>query len=614
MKRKHKVVIVRLLMAVLIVVISLVFPIRANKWLTVCSLIIPYLIVGYDILWSAIRNIFRGQLFDENFLMAIATVGAFGIGEYYEAVGVMIFYQTGELFQSIAVGKSRRSIAELMDIRPDSATVLRDGCEQTVFPDEIAIDEIIIVRVGEKIALDGEIIEGVTAVDTAALTGESLPVDKKVGDKVISGSVNMSGVIKVRVEKLFAESTVSKILELVEDSAAKKAKSEKFITRFARYYTPCVVVGAILIAVIPPVFFGEWSEWIRRSLVFLMISCPCALVVSVPLSFFGGIGGASRKGILIKGANYIEALAAIDCVMLDKTGTLTVGEFCIKNISAFGIEKAELLEIAAHAESFSIHPIAESIVREYGEEIDRERIGEISELAGMGVRAVFDGKVVSIGNLALMERDSVEIPVCELAGTVIHISRDGKYLGYIVLGDRVKNDAKRALEDLGAEGIKETVMLTGDSRESAETVGRELGVDKVYSELFPSDKVRRLEEAIAEGRKVCFVGDGINDAPVLSRADVGIAMGAMGSDAAIEAADVVIMDDSPLKIAVAIKISRKTMRIVRQNIVFALSVKGVILFLGALGWVNLWVAIFGDVGVMILAVMNAMRSMRLLNR
>ena len=611
MKRKHKLMIFRLAAALLLTAVSLLLPIKENRWLFLAVLAIPYLIVGYDVLWSAVRNIFHGQLFDENFLMAIATVGAFCIEEYYEAVGVMIFYQTGELFQWLAVGKSRRSIAELMNIRPDSATVLRGGTEESVYPDEVEIGETILIRAGERIALDGEIIEGATTLNTSALTGESLPIDKREGDKVISGSVNLSGTIKVRVEREFSESTVSKILELVQNSASKKARAENFITRFARYYTPCVVVGAVALALLPPLMFlGAWSEWIRRALVFLMISCPCALVISVPLSFFGGIGGASRKGILIKGANYMETLSKVDTVVLDKTGTLTCGRFGIAEISAVGVSQDELLELAAYAESYSNHPIAESIVLAYGKEIDKGRISEVSELAGMGIRAAIDGKAVRVGNSLLMEKAGVSVSENGEVGTVVHVSREEEYLGYIVIRDIVKPDAKDAMLCLKRKGIKENIMLTGDSRSVADSVGAETGIDRVYSELLPADKVAIVESLILEGRKVCFVGDGINDAPVLSRADVGIAMGAMGSDAAIEAADIVIMNDSLPRIVSAIEISKKTMRIVKQNIIFALSVKAIILLLGALGAANLWIAVFGDVGVMMIAILNAMRAMR----
>ena len=610
MKRKHKRVIYRLAFSVALTAVCLLIS-KHEIWFLGLLPIVPYLVIGYDVLWSAIRNIFHGQIFDENFLMAIATVGALAMGEYYEAVGVMIFYQTGELFQSLAVGKSRRSIAALMDIRPDRAVVIRDEAEIEVSPEEIGVGEIMIVRAGEKIALDGEIIEGATSVNTAALTGESIPVDRSVGDKVISGSINLGGVIKVRAESVFAESTVSKILDLVENSASKKARVENFITRFARYYTPCVVAGACLLALVPPLFFnGIWNDWIRRALIFLMVSCPCALVISVPMSFFGGIGGASRAGILIKGANYMEMLAGVDTVVFDKTGTLSRGNFEVCGVYPESVDEGELLELAAMAESYSNHPVAGAIVNAYGSEIDKSRVGEVSEYAGMGLCAVIDGVRVYVGNAALMERVGATAKAPKGIGTAVHICHEGEYLGYILIRDAIKSDSKEAIDKLKRKGIKKTVMLTGDSRSVAESVGRELGIDEVRAELLPADKVSAIEEIIESGRRVAFVGDGINDAPVLSRADVGIAMGALGSDAAIEAADIVLMDDKPSKVAEAIDISKRTMRIVRQNIVFALSVKGIILVLGALGFANVWIAVFGDVGVMILAILNAMRSLK----
>lgn len=610
MKRKHKRVIYRLALSAALTVVCLLLP-EGESWAWGLLPLLPYLVIGYDVLWSALRNILHGQIFDENFLMAIATVGALAMGEYYEAVGVMLFYQVGELFQSLAVGKSRRSIAALMDIRPDRVVVIRDGEETEVSPDEISVGEMIVVRVGEKIALDGEIIEGVTAVNTAALTGESMPVDKGVGDKVISGSVNLGGVIKVRVESVFAESTVSKILDLVENSAAKKARAENFITRFARYYTPCVVAGALLLAILPPVAFGgEWSDWIRRALIFLMVSCPCALVISVPMSFFGGIGGASRAGILIKGANYMEMLSGVDTVVFDKTGTLSLGSFEVCGVYPETGDESELIALAAMAESYSNHPLAGAIVNAYGAEIDKSRVGEVSEYAGMGLCAAVDGEKVYVGNAVLMVRAGATAKEPCGIGTAVHICREGEYLGYILVRDAVKPDAKEAIDSLKRKKIKKTVMLTGDSAKVAESVGKWLGLSEVRSELLPADKVAALEELIAAGGRVAFVGDGINDAPVLSRADVGIAMGAMGSDAAIEAADIVLMDDKPSKVAQAIDISKRTMRIVRQNIIFALSVKGIILILGALGLANVWIAVFGDVGVMILAILNAMRALK----
>ncbi len=571
---------------------------------------VPYLIIGYDILIVAIRNILHGHIFDEEFLMVIATIGAFAVGEYPEAAGVMIFYQIGELFQGIAVGKSRKSIAAMMDIRPDFAVVVRDDKEETVSPDEVQVGEIIVIKPGEKIPLDGEVIDGSTSVNTAALTGESLPVDKMIGDKVVSGSINLTGVIRVRSESLFEESTVSKILELVENSASKKARVENFITRFAKYYTPCVVVSAVLIAFVPPLLFSQdWSSWINRALIFLMVSCPCALVVSVPMSFFGGIGGASREGILIKGANYMEALAKIDTVVFDKTGTLTRGTFAVDAIHPTDITAAELLDIAAEAESYSTHPVGASIVAAHKGHLSRERVGEITEIAGKGLEAIVDGTTYYVGNGALMDMAGADWHPCHLTGTVIHISRDNQYLGHIVINDEIKADAKQAIADLKAVGILKTMMLTGDTDKVAFTVKEKVGVDDYRADLLPVQKVEEVEKLLANGSKLAFVGDGINDAPVLSRADVGIAMGALGSDAAIESADIVLMDDKPTKIGHAIRIARKTMKIVKQNIWFALGVKAIILVLAAFGLTNMWVAIFGDVGVMVLAVINSMRAM-----
>lgn len=610
MKRKHKIMLERIISAAILSVVAFLLPYGDNSYLELVIFVIPYLIVGYDVLWSALRNIAHGQIFDENFLMCIATVGAFCIGEYSEAVGVMIFYQTGELFSSIAVGKSRRSIAALMDIRPDSAVRLANGVEQTLSPDEIRVGEVIVVRAGERIALDGEVIDGESSLDVSALTGESIPRDVKVGDKVPSGSVNLCGVLKIRVEKEFFESTVSKILELVENAVSKKARSERFITRFARYYTPCVVFGAAALALIPSLVFGDAPTWIERALIFLMVSCPCALVISVPLSFFGGIGGASKRGVLIKGATHLEALAKVDTVVFDKTGTLTEGRFCVDSVYAVSCEKDELIMIAAYAENGSNHPIAASIREAYREKIDLCRIGAVKEYAGLGVEAEIDGAVCLAGNAALLRKAGVGgIP--DVSGCAVHVSKDGEYLGYIVLCDRVKEDSKKAVSELRRVfGVKKTVMLTGDSRSAAERIAAELDIDESFAELMPSDKVELLERFIGEGSCVAFVGDGINDAPVLSRADVGIAMGGIGSDAAIEAADVVIMDDKPSKIVSAVKIARKTMRIVRQNVIFALSVKGLILLLGALGYAGMWIAIFGDVGVMMLAILNSTRAMR----
>ena len=608
MSRKQKTVLARIIISAVLCVVAGLLPIDGVWKLLAFS--VPYLVIGYDVLWGAVRNIIHGQVFDEQFLMAIATLAAFAIEDYPEAAAVMLFYQVGELFQSIAVGKSRKSISALMDICPEYAVVLRDGEEVTVPPKEVGIGEVLIIKPGEKIPLDGEITEGSTTVNTAALTGESLPVDKTVGDRVISGTINLSGVIKVKAQSLYEESTVSKILELVENSAEKKARAENFITRFARYYTPCVVIGAVLLAVIPPLFFSqEWSMWINRALIFLVVSCPCALVVSVPLSFFGGIGGASREGILIKGANYLETLSKVDTVVFDKTGTLTKGTFAVNAIHPQNMTEAQLLDIAAAAESYSTHPVGESIVAAHKGHIDKTRIGEVEELAGMGLRAVIDGKTFFVGNGALMDKVGAGWHDCHLAGTVIHIAESSEYLGHIVINDEIKPDSKVAVAGLKELGIKNTVMLTGDTERVAKSVGEEVGIDSVCAKLLPAQKVEKVEELLSQGCKTAFVGDGINDAPVLTRADVGIAMGALGSDAAIESADIVLMDDKPSKLPSAIRISRKTMRIVRQNIVFALAVKAIILALGAFGIANMWTAVFGDVGVMVIAILNAMRAM-----
>lgn len=581
--------------------------------------LIPYVIVGYDVLKTAAINIVHGQIFDEKFLMTVATLGAVLTGEYPEAPALMLFYQVGELFQSIAVGRSRKSIAKLMDIRPDYAVVLRDGEELTVSPDNVEVGEIIVVKPGEKIPLDGNIVEGATSVNTAALTGESMPVDKACGDMVISGSVNLTGVIKVKTTSSYGMSTVSKILELVENASEKKAKVEGFITRFARWYTPAVVIGALALAILPPLFTGitdgaTWMLWVKRALVFLVVSCPCALVVSVPLSFFGGIGGASKEGILIKGANSLEALSKIDTVVMDKTGTLTKGTFAVEAIHPSEISSEELIDIAAAAESYSSHPVAESVIKAYEGQIDRSRIGSVEELAGKGIKAEVDGKMYYVGNGALMDMVKADWHDCELTGTIIHIACAGEYLGHIVINDELKSDSRAAIEELRSLGIKKTVMLTGDKEKVAEKIAKETSVDEFYAELLPSQKVDKLEMLLNGSSKVAFVGDGINDAPVLTRADVGIAMGAMGSDAAIESADVVLMDDKPSKIALAVKLSRKTMGIVWQNIIFSLGVKGIILILGALGIANMWIAVFGDVGVLVIAILNSMRAMVNVNK
>ena len=609
MSKKQKRILIRILIAAALTAGAWLAPLD-GVW-EAAAFAAPYLVIGYDVLWGSLRNILHGQLFDEMFLMSVATLGAFAIGEYPEAAAVMLFYQIGELFQSVAVGKSRRSIAALMDIRPDHAVVLRDGAEVTLPPDEVQLGETLLVRPGDRVPLDGEILEGRTTLNTAALTGESLPVDKSAGDKVVSGSVNLSGVIRVRVESVYAESTVARILELVESASEKKARAEKFITRFAKYYTPCVVFGALLLALLPPLAgLGAWNVWIERALIFLVISCPCALVISVPLTFFGGIGGASREGILIKGANDLETLAGVDTVVFDKTGTLTKGVFAVNAIHPEHMTEDALLDIAAAAESYSSHPVAESIVDAHRGHIDKSRVGKVSELAGLGIEAVIDGETLYVGNGALMDKVGAAWHECHLSGTVIHLARKDEYLGHIVISDELKPDAAAAVSALRALGIRKTVMLTGDNEKAAEAAAREAGVDEFHAGLLPAQKVERVEALLVSGRRLAFVGDGINDAPVLTRADVGIAMGALGSDAAIESADVVLMDDKPSKLPAAIHLSRRTMRIVRQNIAFALLVKGALLLLGAVGVANMWTAVFGDVGVTVLAILNAMRAMK----
>lgn len=620
-KMRNRIIIAIALLAVTAVTLHFV---EVPWWAELVLYMIPYVIAGYDVLKTAFINLIHGQIFDEKFLMMVATVGAIVTGEYPEATFVMLFYQIGELFQSIAVGRSRKSIAKLMDIRPDSATVIRDGAEIEVSPDEVEVGEMIIIKPGEKIPLDGVIIEGESSVNQAALTGESAPVDKALSDNVISGTLNLTGVIKIRTTSTFGQSTVSKILELVENASDKKAKVENFITKFARYYTPAVVIAALVLGVVPPLFLGIgsweiWKEWLTRACVFLVVSCPCALVVSVPLSFFGGIGGASKDGILIKGAGYMEVLSKIDTVVFDKTGTLTKGVFAVDDVHPNLISKAELLDIAACCESFSSHPVAQSIVRAHEGHIDKSLIGEVTEIAGKGVKAVVEGKTYYCGNGQLMEICGADWHDCHLTGTIIHIARedDGKceYLGHIVINDQIKEDSEEAIKSLKNAGVKRLVMLTGDKKSVAENVAGKLGLTGFFAELLPADKVSKVEELLKNGKgRLAFVGDGINDAPVLMRADCGIAMGAMGSDAAIESADVVLMDDKPSKIADAIKIARKTMRIVWENIIFALGVKAVILVLGALGIANMWLAVFGDVGVLIIAILNAMRCMRKLNR
>ncbi len=588
-------------------------------WAELLIYMVPYVIAGYDVLKTAFINLIHGQVFDEKFLMMVATLGAFGASEYPEASAVMLFYQVGELFQSIAVGSSRRSISQLMDIRPDTATVIRAGVESTVSPEEVNVGELIIVRPGEKIPIDGIVEEGVSSVNTSALTGESVPVDVAYSDNVISGTVNLTGVIKIKTTTTFGQSTVSKILELVENSSEKKAKVENFITKFARYYTPCVVIGALILAVVPSLIQGPgswevWKNWLIRACVFLVVSCPCALVVSVPLSFFGGIGGAAKEGILIKGANYTETLACIDTLVFDKTGTLTKGIFAVEDIHPNLISNAELLDIAAACESFSSHPVAQSIVRAHEGHIDSAKIGDVTEIAGKGVKAVIDGTLYYCGNSGLMELCGADYHDCHLTGTIIHVAREtaagSEYLGHIIINDEIKEDAARAISLLKKIGVKRTVMLTGDKEKVAKNVADKLGLTDYHAELLPADKVIQVEQLLSQGYKVAFTGDGINDAPVLMRADIGIAMGAMGSDAAIESADVVLMDDKPTGIVKAILTARKTMRIVKENVAFALAVKAVILVLGALGIANMWLAVFGDVGVLILAILNAVRAMK----
>lgn len=626
MNRKQKKMLARILTAAAMLIALKLIPVTGV--LQLALYLVAYLVIGYDILKKAWRGILNRQVFDENFLMAVATVGAFALaivsrsGDYVEAIAVMLFYQIGELFQSYAVGKSRRNISALMDIRPDYANIERDGQLEKVDPDEVEIGSVIVVQPGEKVPLDGVILSGASSLNTSALTGESLPRDAKAGDEVISGCINMTGVLRIQTTKAFGESTVSKILELVEDSSSHKSKSENFISKFARVYTPAVCYGALALAVLPPVVRlmlghpAQWGDWVYRALTFLVISCPCALVISIPLSFFAGIGGASKEGVLIKGSNYLETLSKVKTVVFDKTGTLTQGVFEVSGVHHSEMENEKLLEYAALAECASSHPISKSLQRAYGKAIDRDRVRDIQEISGKGVSAVVDGHAVLAGNDKLMALRGIPFIGCHSVGTIIHIAIDGQYAGHIVISDVVKPHAKEAIERLKHAGVEKTVMLTGDSRRVADQVAGALGVDEVHSELLPADKVAQVEKLLAGkgGRdKLAFVGDGINDAPVLSRADIGIAMGAMGSDAAIEAADVVLMDDDPLKIAKAIRISRKCIGIVYQNIVFALAVKFTCLALGALGLANMWAAIFADVGVMVLAVLNAIRALRVHN-
>lgn len=636
MTRKQKKMLIRIIVsAALLLLCKVIFklvelPDAYSPYIKFVAYMIPYFVIGWDILKKAFKGILNKQVFDENFLMAVATVGAIGVaiadntkGDYTEAIAVMLFYQIGELFQSYAVGKSRRNISDLMDIRPDYANVERDGKIETVDPDEVEIGSIIVVSAGEKIPIDGVIVEGTTSLDTAALTGESVPRNAKSGDEVISGCINLSGTVKIRTTKAFGESTVSKILDLVENSSSKKSKSEKFISKFARYYTPIVCYSALALAIIPPVgrliagYDALWSQWIYRALTFLVISCPCALVISIPLSFFAGIGGASKEGVLVKGSNYLETLSKTNCVVFDKTGTMTKGVFEVSEICPQGdISNDKLLEYAAFAECYSSHPISKSLQKAYAKDIDKSAVTDVEEISGHGLTAKVKGVFVAAGNAKLMKKLGLEYSDCDKTGTVVHIAVDKKYAGYILISDTLKPTSVEAIAALKKMGIEKTVMLTGDSDKVAQAVAAQLGVDEVHSELLPADKVKQVEELLAqegEKKKLAFVGDGINDAPVLSRADIGIAMGGLGSDAAIEAADIVLMDDDPLKISKAIKISKKCLRIVNQNIYFAIGIKVLCLILGAVGIANMWVAIFADVGVMVIAVLNAIRALRVHN-
>ena len=636
MTRKQKKMLIRIIVsAALLLLCKVIFklvelPDAYSPYIKFVAYMIPYFVIGWDILKKAFKGILNKQVFDENFLMAVATVGAIGVaiadntkGDYTEAIAVMLFYQIGELFQSYAVGKSRRNISDLMDIRPDYANVERDGKIETVDPDEVEIGSIIVVSAGEKIPIDGVIVEGTTSLDTAALTGESVPRNAKSGDEVISGCINLSGTVKIRTTKAFGESTVSKILDLVENSSSKKSKSEKFISKFARYYTPIVCYSALALAIIPPVgrliagYDALWSQWIYRALTFLVISCPCALVISIPLSFFAGIGGASKEGVLVKGSNYLETLSKTNCVVFDKTGTMTKGVFEVSEICPQGdFSNDKLLEYAAFAECYSSHPISKSIQKAYAKDIDKNTVTDVEEISGHGLTAKVNGVSVAAGNAKLMKKLGLEYSDCDKTGTVVHIAVDGKYAGYILISDTLKPTSVEAIAALKKMGIEKTVMLTGDSDKVAQAVAAQLGVDEVHSELLPADKVKQVEALLAqegEKKKLAFVGDGINDAPVLSRADIGIAMGGLGSDAAIEAADIVLMDDDPLKISKAIKISKKCLRIVNQNIYFAIGIKVLCLLLGAVGIANMWVAIFADVGVMVIAVLNAIRALRVHN-
>ena len=612
MSKKQKRMLFRVLASAVLFAVALLLP--TEGWLRLFTFLIPYAVIAWDVLWRAVRNIAHGQVFDENFLMSLATVGALATGEYPEAVFVMLFYQVGELFQSYAVDQSRKSITSLMDIRPDYANIEVDGQLRQVDPEDVAVGDTIVIKAGERIPLDGVVLEGTSNVDTAALTGESLPREAQPGDDVISGCVNLSGLLRVRVTKAFEESTVAKILDLVENSSSKKAKAENFITKFARYYTPAVVLAAVALALLPPLFTSiQWVDSIQRALNFLVVSCPCALVISVPLSFFGGIGGASKNGILVKGGNYLEGLAKTELVVFDKTGTLTRGVFNVTAIHPDHCGEAQLLELAALAERYSDHPISRSLKEAYGKELDASRVSNVEELSGRGVRATVDGRQICAGNDKLMEDIGVSWHPCHRVGTTVHVASDGVYLGHIVISDEVKPDAKEAITALKACGVRRTVMLTGDAKAVGESVAQELGLDEVHTQLLPADKVTRVEALLGEVSPkgaLAFVGDGSNDAPVLSRADIGIAMGGLGSDAAIEAADIVLMDDKPSKLADAIRIARRTLAIVRQNIVFALAVKFLVLALSAAGAANMWEAVFADVGVSVIAILNAMRALK----
>lgn len=603
--------VIKVVIALILFLISLIIPFE-NAWINIGIYIISYLIVGLDVLIEAIKNIFKGEVFDENFLMTIATIGAFAIGEYPEAVAVMLFYQVGEMFQSYAVDKSRKSIASLMDIRPDFANIKKNGSIEKVSPDKISIGDIIIVKPGEKVPLDGTIVDGNSMLDTSALTGESVPREVSIGDEVLSGSINQNGLIEIKVTKSFGESTVSKILDLVENASSKKSKSENFISKFAKYYTPIVVVIAVLLAIIPPIIFKEteFIQWLYRALTFLVVSCPCALVISIPLGFFGGIGGASKLGVLVKGSNYLEALSKTEVVVFDKTGTLTEGVFEVKKVNSVDITKEDLIKYAAYAESFSNHPIANSLKKAYGKDIDNKKISETHELSGLGVNAVVDGNAVFVGNEKLMQEKNIEYIKCNEIGTILYVAINNQFKGTIIISDKIKADAKETIEKLKKNNVKKIVMLTGDKKAVGESVAKELGLDEVYTELLPNNKVEKVEELMkskSEKGKLAFVGDGINDAPVLAISDIGIAMGGLGSDAAIEAADVVLMTDEPSKVVDAIKISKKTLKIVKQNIIFAIAVKILVLILSAIGLSNMWQAVFADVGVSVLAILNALR-------